>query len=532
MRGMQALKRLTVGGLLRRAAARYPERPALEYMGRIWTYRELDAEVDLTARRLLAVGVRRGDHVGIWCETGPNAIFALYAAVRLGAVTAMLNTSLHREELRILLERNDISRLLIGSGCKHVSYPGLCRGMTEEVLGLQEILYIGEETAAGDIASLAEQPLVSEDELRWAECQVMPEDTAYILYTSGTTGLPKAVMGSHFSRVNCGIMQAHDLRATEQDRFCVALPLFHCFCLSVNVMAACAVGGCLYIPESRRTAALLKAVSVGRCTVMSCVPALYHAMLCRPDFKSFDLSSLRIGFIGGCPYPPALFRQIEEAFGFTLLSSLGQTEATGGLTVSSPDDPIEVRAETVGHFMDHLEGQIVDPHTRAELPVGEVGEICVRGYVVMQGYYGQPKETAATVDEEGWLYTGDLGYLDGRGNLHLTGRLKDLIIRGGENISPAEIEAVAAGDTMVKTSKAIGVPDSHYGEEVCLCITPRDPSAFDEGKLRKRLKQRLAPYKVPKYILLIDELPVSETGKIQTKQLKAFAEKKLALCLT
>ena len=240
--------------------------------------------------------------------------------------------------------------------------------------------------------------------LERAEEAVSPQDTGYILYTSGTTSMPKAVMSSQYSRVNSAIQQAHDLEATEHDRFCVAMPIFHCFCLSVNVMAACAAGACLYLPESRRTTVLLEAVAHGRCTVLSSVPTMYHAILCRPDLSSWDLSSLRTGFIGGSFYPAELFRQIDGSFGFTLLSSLGQTEATAGLTTARLDDPLEVRASTVGHFMDHVEGKIVDIESGKDQPPGRAGEICVRGYLVMQGYFGQPEETRQAIDKDGWLH--------------------------------------------------------------------------------------------------------------------------------
>ena len=370
---MLPLEDLTVGGLLRRTARRFPDRPALEYRGRVWSYAALDGEVDRTARRLLGWGVGKGDHLALWCEAEPNAIVLLYAASRIGAVTALLNTSLGRTELKTLLERSDIRYLVIGDGYKELDYPALCRGLTEELPGLKAVLYAGQR-GCGGYAALEdlEEGMASEEVLAGAEVRVRPEDTAFLLYTSGTTSVPKAVLGSHYSRVNSGIQQAHDLGATQADRFCVAMPIFHCFCLSVNVMAACAVGACLYLPESRRTAALLEAVSQGRCTVMSSVPALYHAMLCRPDFDTWDISTLRTGFIGGSQYPPRLFREINDRFGFTLLSSLGQTEATAGITTAALGDSLEVRATTVGHFMDHLAGKIVCPRTGAQQPAGQM----------------------------------------------------------------------------------------------------------------------------------------------------------------
>mgnify|MGYP002508245555 FL=1 len=528
MSAILPLEALTISQFLRRSALRFPHCPALEYQGRAWTYPELDREVDRAARRLLSWGVRRGDRVGLWCEGEPNTIFLLYALPRVGAAAALLNTSLQRGELAELLRRTQVSRLIVTDGYKELDFPALCQGLAEEVPTLEAVLYAGLSGRNGGfqpLDALEEAPL---EELERAERAVTPQEIGYILYTSGTTSVPKAVMGTQYSRVNSGIQQAHDLGATEHDRFCVAMPIFHCFCLSVNVMAACAAGACLCLPESRRTTALLEVISRRRCTVLSSVPTMFHAILCRPDFQSWDLSCLRTGFIGGSLYPPELFCQINDGFHFTLLSSLGQTEATAGLTTASLDDPLEVRAATVGHFMDHVEGRIVNIENGREQPLGQPGEICVRGYLVMEGYYGQPEETEKAIDREGWLHTGDMGWLDGEGNIHLTGRLKELIIRGGENISPAEVEAAAACPEL-RECKAVGVPDRHYGEQVCLCAVLREGAGLDEAELRARLARRLADYKVPRYILFLDELPKTITGKVRPAELARLARKRLEL---
>lgn len=528
MRDILPLEELTVSQFLRRSARRFPDRPALVYQDRAWTYPELDREVDRAARRLLSWGVRRGDRVGLWCEGEPNTIFLLYALPRIGAAAALLNTSLQRAELAELLRRTQVSRLIVTDGYKELDFPALCQGLAEEIPTLEAVLYAGLSGRNGGfqlLDGLEEAPL---EELEQAEGAVTPREIGYILYTSGTTSVPKAVMGSQCSRVNSGIQQAHDLGATQEDRFCVAMPIFHCFCLSVNVMAACAAGACLCLPESRRTTALLELIRRHRCTVLSSVPTMYHAILCRPDLSNWDLSSLRTGFIGGSLYPPELFCQINDGFGFTLLSSLGQTEATAGLTTASLDDPLEVRASTVGHFMDHVEGRIVNIESGKEQPLGQPGEICVRGYLVMEGYYGQPEETEKVIDREGWLHTGDMGWLDGDGNIHLTGRLKELIIRGGENISPAEVEAAAACPEL-RECKAVGVPDRHYGEQVCLCAVLREGAGLDEAELRARLARRLADYKVPRYILFLDELPKTTTGKVRPAQLAQEARRRLGL---
>lgn len=517
------LEYLTLSQLLERAASQYPDHPALEYKEEIYTYRQMNILVDRYALSLLELGVQPGEHVGILCEAEPNAVIASYAVTRIGGVVVMLNTSLGRQELMVRLQKADVRYLLIGDGYKELCYPQLCMGMEAQVPCLTAISYIGQSTC--DPFPQLRPALVDADfsGVQQRAGAVRPEDTAYVLFTSGTGSTPKAVMSSHYSRVNSGIQQAKDLAATCEDRFCIAMPIFHCFSLSVNVFAACAVGACLYLPESRRTSALLQAVSKGRCTILSCVPALFRALLKRPDLEQWDLSSLRTGFIGGSTYPESLFEEIERRMGMTLLSSLGQTEATAGITTASLQDPLLVRANTVGHFMDHVEGKICDLTTGEKVPQGSVGEICVRGYVVMQGYYGQPEETAKVIDTDGWLHTGDVGYLDEAGNLHLEGRLKELIIRGGENISPREIEAVLFDDPRISACKAVGVPDEHYGEGVCLCVVPAQH--ISETDIRDKLEKNLASFKIPKYILFLECFPTTSTGKILLQELKDMASR-------
>ena len=523
------LENITLGQLLHRTAERYPTRPAVVYKELELSYRQLDDLADRFALSLLRKGVRRGDHVGILCEAEPNTVIASYAIARIGGVVVMLNTSLGHRELNIRLAKANVRFLLIGDGYKNQYYPEICDGLVEETPCLEAIYSIG-QTPCSEFPAI--EPAGQGCDLtpvRHAQELVRPGDTAYILFTSGTGSSPKAVMSSHYSRVNSGIQQAKDLGATCQDRFCTAMPMFHCFCLSVNVFASCAVGACLYLPESRRTDALLKAIAKDRCTILSCVPTLFRAILNRHDLDSFDLTPLRIGFIGGSAYPDALFVETERRLGMTLLSSLGQTEATAGITTSLPWDPLEVRLATVGHFMEHVEGQIQDPETKQPLPLGTPGEICVRGYVVMQGYYGQPEATAKAIDENGWLHTGDIGFLDADGNVHLSGRMKEIIIRGGENISPKEIENIFFDDGHILSCRAVGVPDRHYGEETCLCVVTNPDNPCSESYIRSKLAASLAAYKVPKYILFLEELPTTATGKVRLQELKDIAVEKLQL---
>lgn len=522
---MLPLQNLTTGQLLKMTAERFSEHSALEYCGQVWTYYELDEQTNEIAAGLLALGVKKRAHLAIWADTNPDTVFLFYATLKIGAIPVMINTSLGVVEIARLLRMARVDFLALGDNCdsnyledllnlfplKSIPiYTGIRR--ETELLGLSQLRQIGQK--------------LSPDLLKEAMKAIDPEDPALILFTSGTAGEPKAVVTSHYARVNSGIQQAYDLNATEQDRFCVAMPLFHCFCISANVMAAMAVGACLYLPPSRHTADLRDAFKVGHCTVLSSVPTMYHALIARTGFDAQDYITLRVGLIGGSTYPPSLFCKIEQVMGFTLLSSLGQTEATAGITVSSPDDSLEIRSTTVGHFMTHVEGKIIDRDTGEDLPFGRSGEICVRGYMVMQGYYGQPELTRMTIDPNGWLHTGDAGWLDETGNVYLDGRIKEIIIRGGENISPAEVERYILDDPRIAECKVVGIPDAHYGEEVCACVVPEPGMKPTLETLRAFLAGRLADYKLPRYFLCLDKLPRTSMGKVSANLLLKFITQK------
>ena len=519
---------LTIGKLLRETAARYPERPAIKSRAAELSYRQLDEAVDIAARRLISCGIKKGDHVGTLCETQVAEVVLYYALARIGAVNVMFNTSLKAAELRELLVNSDVSVLLTGSGYRGVNFPDVVLKIKKDCPVLRDVLLMGDGISE-DFRHLDSVEPCPEEELAAVEAAVLPSDTAQILFTSGTTSSPKMVMGSHYSRANCGRFQAKELGAKCEDIFLGALPLFHCFSISVNIMAACSVGACLVLPASRRTSVLLSDIRDFKCTVFSSVPTLFFAIIRRPDFASWDVSSIRTGFIGGSSYSKSQFEEIEKSFGMTLLSSLGQTESTAGTTTSDLTDDLEVRATTLGHMMDYVEGRIADPDTNATLPAGEQGEICVRGYIVMQGYYKDPEATARAIDSEGWLHTGDWGWFGEDGYLRLSGRLKELIIRGGENISPVEIQNAAYEVPSVRTCKAVGVPDPHYGEEICLCVAGQKGSETTENTIRAHLSEVLSEYKQPRYILFFRELPVKNTGKIDNVKLRKEACDRLGI---
>lgn len=523
---MVPLESITVGQFFRRTCEKYPERPAVICHDRVYTYAELDELTVRFASELIRDGVVKGDHVGIFGEVEVESLALFLAVQRIGAVAVLVNTMLEKDDLECVLRLSDVRVLCVGSFFGHdraqlvpklENLPCLERvcAYGETPSPLFPLLLTGAEPDAAAVAAM--------------EAEVTPDDTAVIIFTSGSTGSPKAVMTSHYSRVNGGIQQGADIFATCEDVFCVAMPMFHCFCVSANIMAALSVGACLCMPKDRHTLSILTAVSKYHCTVLHSVPSMFHAVMCRPDFGQWDLSSLRTGIIAGASYPPEDFDRVEKAFGMTLLSSLGQTEATAGLTICRPNDSREKRCFTVGVFMDHVEGKIAAIHTGKPLPQGETGEICVRGYLVMQGFYKQPELTAQTIDKDGWLHTGDLAYMDEDGYLVMKGRIKDIIIRGGENISPLEVANEIDSIKGIADCKVVGVPDTHYGEEACACVVKFPGAEISADDIHEYLSSRLAAYKVPKYVLFFDQLPLNSTGKVDSKAVKEMAVHELGL---
>lgn len=531
---MLPLEYITAGDLLRRTSLAHGDRPAIWYRGKYITYTELEDASRRYAAVFASHDICNGSHVALWTEPEPEALFAYYALERIGAVTLLINTNLVDEELIAMLSQSDAEYLVAGKSLRTGRSLAEGHAALFKNTDIREFFSVGETTFEDFIPMQTAASDPSEEAFKKAEAleaSVTPDDTATIIFTSGSTSAPKGVMSSHFSRVNGGIQQASDLLCTKEDKFCVTMPMFHCFCISVNIMAALAVGGCVCIPEDRHINSILDAVENCGCTVLNSVPSMFHSMLSRNKNEGRDLSSLRIGFIGGSSYPPEAFIRIEKALGpqFTLMSSLGQTECTAGLTTCFPDDTLDVRAHTIGHFMSHVEGRIADPHTGETLPLDTTGEICVRGYLNMQGYYKRPDLTAQAIDQDGWVHTGDLGKLDADGNITFEGRIKELIIRGGENISPVEIEAVLADMPGIESCKITGVPDIHYGEVVCACIIPEDGAAFTREEVRDFLSPHLAAYKLPEYVCLFDEFPATATGKIKPSLIRQKAMEKLGL---
>ena len=524
---MPELRRITLGALFDETCRRFENQTAVEYRGRRLSYGELDAWTDRIARGLLALGLGRGSRAALWGNDRPNTLACFLALEKLGAVAVMLGTSLGEEELRHQLTLSGAELLICDDGFRETRFPAVARRL--EPRGRRVYIGEGEEEGFLSLAALeAEGEAVPPEALAAAKAAVLPEDPDMILFTSGTTSASKGVLTTHFSRANTALLHIQAMRADERDKFCVAIPMFHCFSMTANILSALFSGACLYFPENRRTRTLFNAIERDRVTVLHAVPTLYSAMLARNHAEDFDLSSLRVGVIGGSVYTPAFFEEVERALGFRLLSSLGQTEATAGYTFCGYEEPLAIRAGSVGRFIEHTEGKIRSVATGETLPPGQEGEICMRGFSVMQGYVGNPEATAAAL-EDGWLRTGDMGFIDGEGRLHITGRLKELIIRGGENISPGEIEALFEADPAIREVKAVAVPDAHYGEEICLCVVPAPGARPEPEALRERVAARLAYFKVPRYVVMMDTLPRTSSGKLALGRLREQARAALGL---
>lgn len=510
---------LTVGRMLSETVERWGKCPAVEYLGQRWSYFELDEITDRLAAAMLTRELKRGSKVGIWANDRPNTLFCLLALLKIGAVPVMLNTSWTPGEVEQALEKTEAEYLFCDEGYRGRDFVEISRELKTKCL--KERWFLG--GTAKELLKLAEtwiQEAAAAHVLQRAKEQVQPRDVDMILFTSGSTGSPKGVITTHFSRCNNGIAQARMLGATQEDVYLVAIPMFHCFSMCGNLMAALAVGACICFPRSRKTTHLLEAAEGAGATVLTAVPTLFSALLANERRKEFDLSALKKGLIGGAGCAPAFLERVCREFGMELIPSLGQTEATAGITAGSFEEPVAQRALHAGYLIPHLEGRIVDLNTGKPLPEGQAGEFCIRGYSVMQGYYGEPQLTAEAIDGEGFLHTGDMGYLDREGRLFLTGRRKELIIRGGENVAPGEIEGVLLMDPRIRQVKVLGVPDDHYGEEICACVVPEGGQALTAEEVRGLIAGKLAYYKVPRYVVFLDELPLLGNGKTDTKKLR------------
>ncbi|PZG84597.1 AMP-binding protein [Streptomyces sp. NTH33] len=512
----------TIGANLDRAIAAFGDREALVDVpsGRRWTYAEFGAAVDEVARGLLAKGVAKGDRVGIWAVNCPEWVLVQYATARIGAIMVNINPAYRAHELEYVLRQAGISVLVASQTHKSSDY----RALVEQVRGtcpdLRETVYIGDAswealTAAGE--------RVTADRLAAAQAELSCDDPINIQYTSGTTGFPKGATLSHHNILNNGYWVGRTVGYTEQDRICIPVPFYHCFGMVMGNLAATSHGACMVVPApSFEPKATLEAVQQERCTSLYGVPTMFIAELNLPGFASYDLTSLRTGIMAGSPCPVEVMKRVVAEMHMEEVSiCYGMTETSPVSLQTRRDDDLEHRTGTVGRVLPHIEVKIVDPATGVTQPRGTAGELCTRGYSVMLGYWNEPEKTAEAVDPGRWMHTGDLAMMREDGYVEIVGRIKDMIIRGGENIYPREVEEYLYGHPKIRDVQVVGVPHETYGEEVLACVIPldaADPPSLED--LRAFCTDQLAHYKIPSRVQILESFPMTVSGKVRKVELR------------
>ncbi len=532
---------VAVGALLTRLAQALPDREALVYDEPAFrmTFSQLEAEARLIARGLLAVGVERGERVALWATNVPEWIVLQFALAKIGAVLVTVNTALRAHEMDYLLRQSEAGTVLAISGFKGVDYVAILREIGA-VGGaafpqLRRAIFIprgGENCPAGmtPYAELRARAAEATDaQLDEREAAVSPDDVINMQYTSGTTGFPKGVMLSSRNILNNGYWMGAGLGYTPADRLCLCVPLFHCFGCVIGVLGAYTHGACLCPVEAFDARRVLETIERERCTSVYGVPTMFVAEMEDPEFSRFDLTSLRTGVMAGALCPEPLMRRAIDEMNLREMTIIyGLTEASPGITQTRRDDSMERRTQTVGLVLPEMEVRIVDPATRAPLGPNEPGELCVRGYNVMKGYYNNPEATAAAIDGEGWLRTGDQATMDEAGYVRITGRIKDIIIRGGENISPKEIEDLLRQHPAVSDVSVYAVASDFFGEEVAAAIRLRPGAVAAEAELKAFCQERIARFKIPRFFRFVGEFPMTASGKIQKFKLREMHEEMLA----
>ncbi len=538
----------TVGGLLDHIAAKYPDNDALIYPERElrYSWTQFNERCRLVAKGLLKMGVKKGDNLSIWAYNVPEWVTLQFATAKIGAVLVTVNTSYKSAELEYILNQSDSTTLFMVKSFKDTDYVDTVNEVVPELAAatagklqaeklpyLKNVVFIGGETPAGmvnfeEIVKLGET--VSDGELAAVEATLDRHEVINMQYTSGTTGFPKGVMLTHFNVINNGYNIGECMKFTENDRLCIPVPFFHCFGCVLGVMACVTHGSAMIPVEIFDPLKVLQTVEKEKCTALHGVPTMFIAELEHPEFASFDLSSLRTGIMAGSNCPIEVMKKVISQMNATDITiAYGQTESSPVITQTRTDDAIELRVSTVGRALPDVEVKIVDIETGETLPPGKQGELCTRGYLVMKGYYKMPDETARAIDQEKWLHTGDLAIMDENGYCKITGRIKNMIIRGGENIYPREIEEFLYTHPKVSDIQVYGVPDRKYGEQVMAAIILKKGVEMTEDEVRDYCQGKIANYKIPKYVRFVDAYPMTASGKIQKFKLRDMAIKELSL---
>ncbi|MGP9501691.1 AMP-binding protein [Specibacter sp. AOP5-B1-6] len=512
----------TIGANFANTAARFPDRDALidKPSGRRWSYAQLNDDVDALARGLLAGGVGRGDRVGIWAPNVPEWVLLQYATAKIGAILVNVNPSYRVHELRYAVQQSGMAMIVAPPSFKGSDYRAMVEQVQPECPDLTAAVYIG--TPSWD-ALVAGGEALPADAVEHAMAALDASDPINIQYTSGTTGYPKGATLSHRNILNNGYFVTETIGITEQDSVCIPVPFYHCFGMVMGNLGTTAHGAAIVIPAaSFDPAATLRAVQEERCTALYGVPTMFIAEQNLPDFASYDLSSLRTGIMAGSPCPVEVMKRCMTEMNMSQVSiAYGMTETSPVSMQTLTDDDVAHRTETVGRVHPHLEVKIVDPGTGETVPRGTPGEFCTRGYSVMLGYWNDPEKTAAAIDPDRWMHSGDLAVMYDDGYVNVVGRIKDMVIRGGENLYPREIEEFLYHHPDIADVQVIGVPDERYGEELCAWLLMKPGAApLDAAGIAAYCEGHLSRHKIPRYVLVVDEFPMTVTGKVRKMDMR------------
>ncbi|MGY6657914.1 AMP-binding protein [Amycolatopsis sp. TRM77291] len=513
----------TIGDNFDRTVAAFGDRDALvdRAAGKRWTYTELAAEVDALALGLLDLGIAKGDRVGIWSPNRWEWTCVQYATAKIGAILVNINPAYRSHELEYVLNQAGIKLIVAANSFKTSDYAGMIAEAGPKCPALEHVVLLDgpEWPSMLEIGYKADRaPLVKR------QAELSADDPINIQYTSGTTGFPKGATLSHHNILNNGYFVGELCNYTEADKICIPVPFYHCFGMVMGNLAATTHGACMVIPAPAfEPKATLEAVAAEKCTSLYGVPTMFIAELADPDFASHDLSSLRTGIMAGSPCPVEVMKQVIDRMGMAEVSiCYGMTETSPVSTQTRADDSVERRVSTVGRVGPHLEVKVVDPETGLTVPRGEPGELCTRGYSVMLGYWEQADKTAEAIDTARWMHTGDLAIMDADGYVNITGRIKDMVIRGGENLYPREIEEFLYTHPDILDAQVIGVPDEKYGEELMAWVRMREGAEpLTAEAVREFCEGKLARYKIPRYVHVVEEFPMTVTGKVRKVEMRA-----------
>ncbi|PUA80479.1 AMP-binding protein [Nocardioides currus] len=526
-----ALLEETIGANFERTVATWPDREALVEVasGRRWTWAELDRDVDALARGLIGAGIEKGDRVGIWAPNCAEWTITQYATAKVGAILVNVNPAYRTHEFSYAINQSGTRLLLAASSFKTSDYAAMIAETRHDCPGLDRVVLVDTDDWAELVADGSDVP---EGTLAERMAGLEPGDPINIQYTSGTTGYPKGATLSHRNILNNGFFVTELINFTHEDRLCIPVPFYHCFGMVMGNLGCTTHGATMVIPAPGfDPATTLKAVQDERCTGLYGVPTMFIAMQSLPDFADYDLSSLRTGVMAGSICPIEVMRKCVDEMHMSEVSiAYGMTETSPVSTQTRTDDDLERRTETIGRVHPHVEVKVVDAVTGETVPRGEVGELCTRGYSVMLGYWEDPEKTSEAIDADGWMHTGDLAVMREDGYANIVGRIKDMVIRGGENIYPREIEEFLYAHPDIEDVQVIGVPDEKYGEELAAWVRMRPGATpLDAEAVRAYATGKLAHYKIPRYVLVVDEFPMTVTGKIRKVQMRDETARQLGL---